>query len=175
MRVMAKYTPLAVLLLCACSAQGSDKIPISEVPMRVRAAIQYYAPGAQLTEARVTQDSTYRKIYNCTYFRNIHLGSIKLGPRGQLLDIDETLVIEDVPPAVRKTIIAETKGGLIKRIKLDDQYGHAVYKVKSYYGDSTKIEISLVITRTGRVVERKVSQGLLIFFMDSLVDGAPHN
>jgi hypothetical protein len=164
MRVMAKYTPLAALLLWAWSVQASDKIPISDVPRRVRAAIQYYAPGAQLTEARVTRDKTYRKVYDCTYFRNIHLGSIKLGPRGQLLDIDETLVIEDVPPAVRKTIIAETKGGLIKKIKLDNLYGHAVYRVKSYYGDSTKIEISLVITRTGRVVERKVSQSLLNLF-----------
>ena len=172
---MAKYTPLAVLLLCAWSVQASDKIPISAVPRRVRAAIQYYAPGAQLTEARVTQDSTYRRVYNCTYFRNIHLGSIKLGSRGQLLDIDETLVIEDVPPAVRKTIVAETKGGLIKKIKLDALYGREVYRVKSYYGDSTKIEISLVITRTGRIVERKVSQGLLIFFMASSADGANHN
>src|SRR5258707_14826816 len=108
MRVMAKYTPMAVLLFCAWSStHASDKIPISAVPKRVRAAIQYYAPGAQLIEARVSQDKTYRKIYNCTYFRNIHLGSIKLGSRGQLLDIDETLVIEDVPPAVRKNIVAE--------------------------------------------------------------------
>jgi hypothetical protein len=175
MRVMAKYTPLAVLLLCACSVQASDKIPISAVPGRVRAAIQYYAPGAQLTEARVTRDSTYRKIYNCTYFRNIHLGSIKLGPRGQLLDIDETLVIEDVPPAVRKTIVTETKRGLIKKIKLDALYGREVYRVRSYYGNSTKIEISLVITRTGRIVERKVSQGLLIFFMAPLVNSALHH
>jgi hypothetical protein len=35
--------------------------------------------------------------------------------------------------------------------------------VKSYYGDSTKIQISLTITRSGTVVDRKVSQGLLIF------------
>ena len=172
---MAKYAPLAVLLLCAWTVRASEKIPIADVPKRVRAAIQYYAPGAQLTEARVTRDKFYRNIYDCTYFRNIHLGSIKLGPRGQLLDIDETLVIEDVPPAVRKTIIAETKGGLIKRIKLDDQYGHAVYKVKSYYGDSTKIEISLVITRTGRVVERKVSQGVLNFFMTPISGGGLHS
>jgi hypothetical protein len=175
MRVMAKYTPLAVLLLCAWSAQASDKIPISAVPKRVRAAIQYYAPGAQLTEARVTQDSSYRRIYNCTYFRNIHLGSIKLGPRGQLLDIDETLVIEDVPPAVRKTIVAETKGGLIKKIKLDALYGREVYRVRSYYGNSTKFEISLVIARSGRIVERKVSQGLLIFSMTAPAEDAQHS
>jgi hypothetical protein len=172
---MANYAPLAALLLCAWSVQASDKIPISAVPKRVRAAIQYYAPGAQLTEATVTQDKKNRKIYNCTYFRNIHLGSIKLNAHGQLLDLDETLVIEDVPSAVRKTIIAETKGGLIKKIKLDDLYGREVYRVKSYYGDSTKIEISLVITRNGRVVERKVSQGLLNFFTTPSLDGAQHN
>jgi hypothetical protein len=160
---MGKYTPLAVLLLCAWSVRASDKIPISAVPARVRAAIEYYAPGAQLTEAMVTQDSTYGRIYDCTYFRNIHLGSIKLGSRGQLLDIDETLVIEDVPPAVRNSIVSETKGGLIKEIKLDALYGREVYRVKSYYDESTKIELSLVIARNGRVVERKVNQGLLIF------------
>jgi hypothetical protein len=169
MRVMAKYTPLAVLLLCACAVHASEKIPISAVPARVRAAIQYYAPGAQLTEARVTQDSTYRRIYDCTYFRNIHLGSITLSSRGQLLDIDETLVIEDTPPAVRRRIVSETKGGLIRKIKLDALYGREVYRVKSYYDGSTKIEISLVITRNGRVVERKVSQGLLVFFTEPAV------
>jgi hypothetical protein len=166
---MAKYTPLAVLLFCAwASARASDKIPISAVPSRVRAAIQYYAPGAQLTEARVTEDRNYRRIYDCTYFRNIHLGSIKLGAHGQLLDIDETLVVEDVPPAVRRTIQTETKGGLIRKIKLTAEYGRAIYRVKAYYGKSTDIEISLAITRSGRVVERKVSRGLLIFFVAPL-------
>jgi hypothetical protein len=90
------------------------------------------------------------------------LGSIKLSYSGQLLDIDESLVIEDVPPAVQRTIREETKKGLIKSIKLDALYGRAIYRVKSYYGNSTKIEISLAITRSGKIVERKVSQGLLI-------------
>jgi hypothetical protein len=161
---MANYTPMAVLLFCAWSAaQASDKIPISAVPSRVRAAVQYYAPDAQLIEAKVSEDRVYRKVYNCTYFRNVHLGYIKLSYRGQLLDIDESLAIEDVPPAVRKTILAETKQGLIKKIRLDALYGREVYRVKSYYGNSTNIEISLTLTRSGRVVERKVSQGILIF------------
>jgi hypothetical protein len=161
---MANYTPMAVLLFCAWSAaQASDKIPISAVPSRVRAAVQYYAPDAQLIEAKVSEDRVYRKVYNCTYFRNVHLGYIKLSYRGQLLDIDESLAIEDVPAAVRKAILAETKQGLIKEIRLDALYGREVYRVKSYYGNSTNIEISLTLTRSGRVVERKVSQGILIF------------
>ncbi len=164
MKVMANLPPLAVLLFCAWStAHASDKIPISAVPSRVRAAVQYNAPDAQLIEAKVSEDRVYRKVYNCTYFRNVHLGYIKLSYRGQLLDIDENLTIEDVPPAVQKTIRAETKQGLIKRIKLDALYGREVYRVKSYYGNSTNIEVSLTLTRSGRVVERKVSQGLLMF------------
>jgi hypothetical protein len=105
MRVMARYGPVAVLLFFAWSStQASDKIAISAVPSRVRAAVQYFAPGAQLIEAKVSEDRAYRKVYNCTYFRNVHLGTIKLSYRGQLLDIDENLVVEDVPPAVQKTI-----------------------------------------------------------------------
>ena len=161
---MTKYTPLAVLLLCACStAHASDKIPIAAVPSRVRAAVQYCAPGAQLIEAKLSEDRLYRKVYSCTYFRNVHLGYIKLSDRGQLLDIDESLVIKDVPPAVQRTIRTETKRGLIKKIQLDALYGREVYRVKSYYADSTKIKISLTITRSGRIVERKVSHGLSIF------------
>ena len=131
--------------------------------MRVRDAIQYYLPGAQLIEARVSPDKQYKRIYACTYFRNVHLGKIKLGARGQLLEIDEDLVIDDLPHAVRQKIISETKGGLIKNIKLDAIYGHAVYRVKAYYAKSTNVEISLVLTRTGHIVERKVSKGLGIF------------
>src|ERR1700734_4500426 len=117
---MAKYTAVAVLLLCAwSSARASDKIPIAAVPSRVRAAVQYYAPDAQLIEAKVSDDRLYRKVYNCTYFRNVHLGFIKLSYRGQLLDIDESLAIEDVPASVQKTIRAETKRGLIKTIRLE--------------------------------------------------------
>src|SRR5882757_2653986 len=141
---MARYSPMAMLLFCAWSASyASDRIPISAVPSRVRAAVQYYAPGAQLIEAKVSEDRVYRKVYNCTYFRNVHLGSIKLSYRGQLLDIDESLVIEDVPPAVQRTIRRETRTGLIQKIRLDALYGREVYRVKSYYGNSTKIEISL--------------------------------
>jgi hypothetical protein len=164
MSVMAKKLRLAVLLFSAwTSAQAGDKIPISAVPMRVRAAIQYYAPGAQLIEARLSPDKEYKQVYDCTYFRNIHLGTIKLGAHGQLLEIDEALVIDDVPPAVKKKILSEIKGGLIRNIRLEARYGHEVYRVKAYYAKSTNIEISLVLTRTGRIVERKVSQGLLIF------------
>jgi hypothetical protein len=165
---MAKKIVLAVMLLSAwISAQAGDKIPISAVPMRVRNAVQYYAPGAQLIEARVSPDKQYKRIYACTYFRNVHLGNIKLGARGQLLDIDEALVIDDLPSAVRHKIRSETKGGLIKKIRLDALYGRAVYRVKAYYGKSTNIEISLTLTRTGHIVERKVSQGLLIFLTAS--------
>ena len=161
---MAKFVPLAVLLFCAgFAAQAADKIPNSAVPQRVRAAIQDFAPGAQLIEARVSDDRVYKKVYDCTYFRNIHLGSIKLTYKGQLLAINEAVVIEDVPPGVRKTIRSETKGGLIKRIRLDALYGHVVYRVKAYYSDTTNIEISLAITRSGHIVERNVSHGLLIF------------
>jgi hypothetical protein len=168
MSVMAKKIPLAVLLVFVwTSAQAGDKIPISSVPLRVRDAIRYYAPGAQLIEARVSPDKEYKQVYDCAYFRNVHLGRIKLGARGQLLDIDEALVIDDVPPLVRKKILSETKGGLIKNIKLGELYGHAVYRVKAYYAKSTNIEISLVLTRTGRIVERKVSKGLLIFLLAS--------
>jgi hypothetical protein len=163
MRVMAEKIYLAVLILFVwTSAQAGEKIPNSAVPARVRAAIQEYAPGAQLIEARVSSDKQNKQVYDCAYFRNVHLGRIKLGPRGQLLEIDEALVIDDLPPAVRKKILAETKGGLIKKIKLDALYGHAVYRVKAYYAKSTNIEISLALTRAGRIVERKVSQGLLI-------------
>jgi hypothetical protein len=161
---MAKFVPLTVLLFCAgIAAQAADKIPISAVPKRVRAAIQEFAPGAQLIEARVSDDRIYKKVYDCTYFRNIHLGSIKLTAKGVLLEINEALVIDDVPPAVRKTIHGETKGGLIKTIRLDALYGHVVYRVKAYYWKSTNIEISLAITQSGHIVERKVSKGLLIF------------
>ncbi len=168
MSVMAKKILLAVLLLFVwTSAQAGDKIPISSVPVRVRDSIRYYAPGAQLIQARVSPDKEYKQVYYCTYFRNVHLGSIKLGAHGQLLDIEEALVSDDVPPAVRRKIHSETKGGLIKNIKLEALYGHEVYRVKAYYGKSTNIEISLVLTRTGRIVERKVSKGLLIFLIAS--------
>ena len=111
----------------------------------------------------MSEDRVYRKVYSCTYFRNVHLGYIKLSYRGQLLDIDESLVIEDVPPAVQKTIRRETKQGLIKRIKLDALYGREVYRVKSYYGNSTDIEISLTLTRRVASLNEKSAQGLLIF------------
>ena len=163
MSVMAKKIVLAVLPVFAwASAQAGDKIPISAVPMQVRAAVQNYAPGAQLIEARVSPDKEYKQIYACTYFRNVHLGTIKLGARGQLLEIDEALVIDDLPHSVRQKIHSETKGGLIKNIRLDALYGRAVYRVKAYYAKSTNVEISLVLTHTGHIVERKVNRGLLI-------------
>jgi hypothetical protein len=161
---MAKYAPVVVLLFCAFSAiQAAQRIPNSAVPRRVREAIQNYAPGAQLIEARFSDDRVYRRIYTCTYFRNLHLGTIKLTYKGVLLDIDEGLVIDDVPPDVRRVIRRETKGGLIRSIRLDALYGRVVYRVKAYFGTSTNIQISLTITSSGHIVERNVSRSLLPF------------
>jgi hypothetical protein len=162
---MATKLRLAVLLFCAWnSAQAGDKkIPISTLPIQIRTAIDYFAPGAQLIEARVSPDKEHTKVYDCTYFRNIHLGTIKLGADRELFEIDEELVMDDLPPVVRKKVLSETKGGLIKKIKLEALYGQEVYRIKAYCAKSTNIEVSLVLTRTGRIVERKASQGLLIF------------
>lgn len=133
---------------------ADSQIPLTYVPKKVRAAIQEYVPGAQLTVARIDSDDTWGTKYKCEYFRAGHKGSIELAEGGQLIDVDEDLILTEVPPLIQRVAAREARGGAMRKASIEQDVGTLVYKTESFYG-LTNTKVKLKITRSGEVIERE--------------------
>ncbi|HEY0789800.1 MAG TPA: hypothetical protein VGD78_01935 [Chthoniobacterales bacterium] len=143
----------AVLGLTGLTAYGDSQLPLSYVPRRVRAAIQGYVPGAELTKAEIANDDEWGTKYRCEYYRGGHKGKIQVSERGRLLDVDEDLDPRQLPPSVRRAAARESRGGVIRRAHLDEDRGRMVFSVESFYGMSSA-KVKLKVRRDGTVIER---------------------
>jgi hypothetical protein len=132
---------------------ADSQIPLTYVPKKVRAAIQEYVPGAQLTEARIGSDDSWGTKYSCEYFRAGHKGRIELAESGHLLDVDEDLVLTEVPALIRRVAAREARGGAMRKASIEMDAGTLVYKTESFYG-LTDTKVKLKITRSGEVIAR---------------------
>lgn len=111
-----KYSWTALLLISLVGlALADSQIPLTYVPKKVRAAIEEYVPGAQLTEARIGSDDSWGTKYSCDYFRAGHKGHIELAESGHLLDVDEDLVLTEVPALIRRVAGKEARGGVMRK------------------------------------------------------------
>jgi hypothetical protein len=152
---MRFHPPLAfaVLALTGLAAYADSQIPLAYVPRTVRGAIQGYVPGAELTKAEIGNDDEWGTKYRCEYYRGGHKGKIQVSERGRLLDLDEDLNPRELPPSVRRTVARESRGGVIRRAHLDEDRGHLVFSVESFYGESSA-KVKLKIARDGTVIDR---------------------
>jgi hypothetical protein len=145
----------SILLLGLLQAALADsRIPLSYVPERVRAAIQDYVPGARLTEAKIDSDDQWGVKYKCDYLRADHKGSIEVARNGHLIDVNEDLLLTQVPPLIRRVAAKESRGGMMRKASLDEEAGRLVYRTESFYGQS-EAKIKLRISRGGEVLERE--------------------
>lgn len=146
----------AALLLSAVlePALSDSQIPLTYVPKKVRTSIQNYVPGAQLTEVRIGSDDAWGTKYDCEYFRAGHKGRIELAESGQLLDVDEDLVLTEVPRLIQRVAAKESRGGVMRKASIEQDAGHLVYKTESFYG-LTDTKVKLKITQGGEVIARE--------------------
>jgi hypothetical protein len=142
-----------LLGLLAFPARPDSKIPLTYIPPKVQQALRSFIPGAQLMEARIDSDDEWGTTYQIDYFRAGHKGDIKLTERGRLLDVNEDLVLAEVPRLVQRVAAKETRGGAIRNASLEQDAGLLVYNIESYYGQSDA-KVTLKITSDGQVIER---------------------
>jgi len=82
-----------------------------------------------------------------------HKGHIEVGESGHLLDVDEDLVLTEVPALIRRVAAEEARGGAMRKASIEMDAGTLVYKTESFYG-LTDTKVKLKITRSGEVIAR---------------------
>ncbi len=144
------------LLLVFCSligvAHGSENIPFEHVPKNVRLAIQDYVPGATIGKTEIDSDETWGTAFESHYFRGRHEGKIKVAANGELLNVEQDVDSDEIPSKVRRTVIREARGGLIRKAELKQYAGRLAYKVEAYYGTSDS-KVRVTVTRSGTVLD----------------------
>ena len=145
--------PKLFLVFCSLisAAQASENIPFEYVPKKVRLAIQDYIPGATIEKTEIDSDDTWGTTFESHYLRGRHEGNIKVAANGELLNVEQELDPDEIPSKVRRSVIREARGGLIRKAELKQYAGHLAYKVEAYYGTSDS-KVSVTATRSGTVL-----------------------
>ena len=129
---------LALGLAAAVFAGGKqreEKVTLDEVPEAVKATILKEAKGANITEIE-KETKNGKVVYEAEFVVGGKEVEIKVDPSGKLLsrkveeEDDDEVSLNEVPAAVKATILKETKGGKIKEIEREKEDGKIVYEVE---------------------------------------------
>jgi hypothetical protein len=144
---------LLFLLLGALPLLADSNIPLAYIPRKVVGTIEDFVPGAQLLKCEIGSDDDWGNTYKCDYLRHGHKGKIKVSQGRMLLDLDEDLDPSQLPPRIRRVVSENTRGGLIRKARVEEDEHHMIYKIDAFYGQSSA-KVKLKITRQGEVIDR---------------------
>jgi|GEM_PF-487549 len=141
-------------------SKSEERVTLDQVPAAVKATILLEAQGGTIKEIeRETKGDT--TIYEAEILIGGKEIEIEVAPDGTLLskgaddededeDDDENLSLDQVPPAVKATILKAAHGGKIKEIELENEGGKPVYEVE------VLIELEIKVAPDGTLLSRKV-------------------
>ena len=158
---------LAALLGSTVQADGKEKeekVTIDQVPEAVKKTILKEANGAKITE--IEKETKGDKIvYEAEFVVGGKEVEIEIAPDGKLLgrevedddddddEDEEEVTIDQVPDAVRATILKEAKGAKITETEKETEGGKVVYEAE-FVVDGKEIEIE--VAADGKLLSREV-------------------
>ena len=144
--------------------EGEEQITLDEAPAAVQATIQAEAQGGSIEEIeRETENG--KTVYEADVIINGQEVEIKVAPDGTLLgkeveddddddnegddddddddDDEEEVTLDEVPAAVKATILAQAQGGTIEEIERETEDGQVVYEAEvEINGKEYEIEVA---------------------------------
>ncbi|MBV9491313.1 MAG: hypothetical protein JO069_16560 [Verrucomicrobia bacterium] len=144
---------LFLAALMAVNAWADSTIPLDYIPPRVRRAVQRFVPGARPVKAEIANDEDWGPKYKIEYLREGHTGKIQVSERGRLLDVDEDINSDQVPPYIRRIAGRESRGGFFRKGHLEERRGQLVYKLEYSFGESNA-KVELTIAQDGTLLDR---------------------
>ena len=137
--VLAVIAGLTTPLLAA--EEKDEVVPLSQVPPKVREAIKKYATEAEIKKIE-KGDVDGKKAYEFEIENGGKKSEVTITPDGKLLSTEESIALEDIPEAARKTINAQAAGGKILETEKVFEKGKTVYEAVIEKGGK-KIEVSV--------------------------------
>jgi uncharacterized membrane protein YkoI len=146
--------PGVVLILMVAfngCAMFSKEVKLEDVPTAAQAVIQTHTSGGKIEKITCDKDDG-KHFYKVEYQKDGREFELEVDEDGKVMEMEEILAMEDLPPAVQATVKTETAGGKIKELALETEDGKTFYEVEfEKDGKEHKVKIA----EDGTVLERE--------------------
>ncbi|MDH3256774.1 MAG: PepSY-like domain-containing protein [Nitrospinota bacterium] len=144
-----------VLLILIVAMNGcalfSKEVKLEDVPPAAQAVIQTHTSGGTIEKITCEKEEG-KHFYKVEYKKDGREFELQVDDDGKVLETEEILAMEDLPPAVLETVKAESAGGEIKELALETENGNTFYEVE-FEKDGKEHEVK--IAEDGTVLERE--------------------
>ena len=124
---------------------------MEDVPSAAQAVIQTQTSGGTIEKITCEKEEG-KHFYKVEYKKDGREFELQVDDDGKVLETEEILAMEDLPPAVLETVKAESAGGEIKELALETEGGKTFYEVEFEKGGK---EHEVKIAEDGTVLERE--------------------
>ncbi len=129
----------------------SKEVKLEDVPSAAQAVIQSYTSGGTIEKITCEKEEG-EHFYKVEYIKNGREFELEVDEKGNVMETEEILSMEDLPPAVQATVKTESAGGKIKELALETEDGKTFYEVE-FEKDGKEHEVK--IAEDGTVLERE--------------------
>ena len=129
----------------------SKEVKLNDVPQAAQAVIQSHTSGGTI-EKITCEKKEGKHFYKVEYKKDARKFELQVDDDGKVLETEEILAMEDLPPVVQDTVKAESAGGKIKELSLETEEGKTFYEVEF---EKNGKEHEVKISRDGTVLERE--------------------
>ena len=145
-----------VLLILTATLNGcalfSKEVKLEDVPSAAQAVIQSHTSGGTIEKITCEKEEG-EHFYKVEYTKDGREYELQVDDDGKVLETEEILAMDALPPAVLETVKAESAGGEIKELALETEDGKTFYEVE-FEKDGKEHEVK--IAEDGTVLEREV-------------------
>lgn len=150
-----QWMALAVALILTVALNGcaifSKEVKLEDVPSAAQVVIQSHTSGGTIEEITCEKEES-KHFYKVEYKKDGREFELQVDDDGKVLEIEESMKMEDLPPAVQETVKAESAGGKIKELVLETEKGKTFYEVE-FKKEGKEHEVK--IAEDGTVLERE--------------------
>ena len=145
-----------VLLILAVALNGcemlSKEVKLEDVPPGAQSVIKSHTSGGTIDKiTRKKEDDKH--YYKVEYKKDSREFELQVDDDGKVLEVEEFMKMEELPPAVQETVKAESAGAEIKELVLETEGGKTFYEVE-FEKDGKEYEVK--IAEDGTVLEREI-------------------
>ena len=150
-QLMVPCSVLIFMMVLNGCALFSKEVKLNDVPQAAQAVIQSHTSGGTI-EKITCEKKEGKHFYKVEYKKDARKFELQVDDDGKVLETEEILAMEDLPPVVQDTVKAESAGGKIKELSLETEEGKTFYEVEF---EKNGKEHEVKIAKDGTVLERE--------------------
>ena len=151
-QLMVPGVVLILMVVLNGCAMFSKEVKLEDVPPAAQAVIQSHTSGGTIEEITCEKEED-KHFYKVEYKKDGREFELQVDDEGKVLEIEESMKMEDLPPAVQETVKTESAGGKIKELVLETEKGKTFYEVE-FEKDGKEHEVK--INEDGSILEREI-------------------